>query len=124
MRRSDCPLSCSLEIIGDKWSMLILRDILFFGKISYGDFLASKEGISTNILANRLKTMVAYGLLNKTVDATNRQKNIYTPTDKAKEIIPVLTSIGDWGGQHFDNTIPIPYQVTQTQSLEESASPV
>ena len=66
LRRSDCPIEYALNIFGDKWSLLIVRDLLFEGKIFYGDFLHSKEGISTNILADRLVSLEDAGIITKT----------------------------------------------------------
>lgn len=112
-RRSDCPLSCSLDLIGDKWSLLILRDVLFFKKQNYKDFLNSPEGISTNILASRLVKLVEMGLLTKNKDETNGLKYNYHPTEKAKDLAPVLLSLGKWGNKHINNTYQIPVESLQ-----------
>jgi len=107
-RRSDCPLSCSLDVIGDRWTLLILRDVLFFDKKHYKDFLNSHEGISTNILANRLSKLVSHGLLTKQKDAVNGLMYNYYATEKAKDLMQVLMQLGKWGNKHIKNTITIP----------------
>lgn len=99
-RRSDCPLNCFLELLGDKWTLLILRDILFFGKRHFSEFSESREGIATNILSNRLASLVHNGFLVKESDAFNKQRNNYIPTKKAEGLKPVLLSIVDWAIEH------------------------
>jgi DNA-binding HxlR family transcriptional regulator len=94
---SECPICYSLDVFGDKWTLIIIRDILVYGKRRYGDFLKSDEGISTNILADRLKNMVEYGLVTRQDDPDNRTQALYSPTQKALELGPVLDSMMAWG---------------------------
>lgn len=94
---SECPICYSLDVFGDKWTLIIIRDILVYGKRRYGDFLKSDEGISTNILADRLKTMVEYGLVTRQDDPDNRTQALYSPTPKALALGPVLDSMMAWG---------------------------
>src|SRR6478672_4825624 len=89
IRRSDCPISSALDAIGDKWSMLILRDLMFSGKRTYGEFQASAEGIATNILASRLGSLEANGLLSKSADPENGRRNLYSLTEKGLDLLPV-----------------------------------
>jgi len=98
--RSGCPINLTLEILGDKWSLLILRDMLFFGKRRFRELLQSEEGISSNILADRLKRMVDEGLLTRGSDPTHRQKVIYSLTEKSIALTPVLAQIAIWGRHH------------------------
>jgi DNA-binding HxlR family transcriptional regulator len=95
--RSDCPISYSLDVFGDKWTLLILRDLLFRQKRYYQDFLNSDEGIATNILADRLKNLVDHGLLTKTHNPENKRQTIYSPTKKAIALLPVLGGVAKWG---------------------------
>ena len=95
--RSDCPISYSLDIFGDKWTLLILRDLLVGQKRYYQDFLNSGEGIATNILADRLKNLLDNGLLTKTDNPQNRRQTIYSPTKKAIALLPVLGEMAKWG---------------------------
>ena len=98
-RRSDCPISVALETFGDRWSLLIVRDIVYFGKKSYGDFLASEERIATNILASRLKQLVAAGLLTRD-DARRGQRAAYSLTEAGIQVLPVMVALGNWGLAH------------------------
>jgi len=91
-----CPVTFALEIFGDKWSLVILRDIFFKGKKHYREFLDSPEKISTNILASRLKKMEAEGLLLKTPDTQNLSSFVYSLTDKGKDLLPLLLDMVEW----------------------------
>jgi DNA-binding HxlR family transcriptional regulator len=97
--RSRCPINLTLEILGDKWSLLVLRDMIFGGKRRFRELLRLEEGIASNVLADRLKTLVAEDLLTKADDPTHKQKAIYSLTEKAIALVPVLAQIGAWGGK-------------------------
>lgn len=99
-KRSDCPISCSLEVFGDKWTLLILRDVMLRGKTSYGEFLKSEERIATNILANRLNLLKAEGILTKQVSPGNKSKFIYSLTKKGIDLLPVIIEIMAWGAKY------------------------
>ncbi|MBB6670385.1 winged helix-turn-helix transcriptional regulator [Cohnella nanjingensis] len=106
---SVCPIVYSLDIWGDSWSLVILRDILIHNKRYFREFLASREGIATNILSNRLQTLTDAGLLNK-IEGTNRAQTMYRPTQMALDLFPVVFSIMNWGLKYNPNTdmsIPI-----------------
>ncbi len=102
--RSHCPISFALDLVGDKWSLLILRDIIFKGKNKYKDFLNAGEGISTNILANRLIQLEELGFIGKKDDPTNGKQYIYRPTKKALDLIPVMLELIRWSGKHDSQT--------------------
>jgi DNA-binding HxlR family transcriptional regulator len=107
--RSYCPISLSLEIFGDTWTLLILRDMMFGGKRHFREMLHSDEGISSNILADRLKVLLDQGLITKADDPTHKQKGIYSLTDKGIALLPVLVQIGMWGRRYlsaFGNADP------------------
>lgn len=95
-----CPVTSALDVFGDRWSLVILRDIFFKGKNHYREFLASPEGISTNILASRLKKLAAAGLLDKKRDPNNQSGFIYTLTDKGRALLPVILEIVKWSAQY------------------------
>lgn len=95
-----CPITFALDIFGDKWSLVILRDMFFKGKRYYGEFLLSAEKISTNILANRLSRMEAEGLISKTRDPDNATKYIYLLTQKGKALLPLMLEIIVWSSQY------------------------
>ena len=101
--RSDCPISCSLDVFGDKWSLLIIRDVMLRGKVSYSEFLESEEKISTNILANRLNVLEAENILWKEVSPTNKSKFIYSLTQKGADLLPIVIEIMDWGAKYNAN---------------------
>jgi DNA-binding HxlR family transcriptional regulator len=97
--RSYCPINLSLEIFGDTWTLLVLRDMMFGGKRHFRELLQSDEGISTNILADRLARLVEHGMLTKADDPTHKQKAIYSLTEKAISLLPVIVQIGAWGSR-------------------------
>ena len=97
--RSYCPINLSLEIFGDSWTLLVLRDLMFGGKRHFRELLQSDEGISSNILADRLARLVEHGLLTRSDDPTHKQKAIYSPTEKAIALLPVIVQIGAWGSR-------------------------
>jgi len=97
--RSYCPINLSLEIFGDKWTLLVLRDLMFSGKRHFRELLQSDERISSNILADRLARLVEHGLLTKSDDPTHKQKAIYSLTEKAIALLPVIVQIGAWGSR-------------------------
>lgn len=95
--RSRCPITFSLETFGDGWSLLILRDIIYFGKRTYGEFIASEEHIARNILANRLERLQRKGLLTKRTHPHDRRKDIYEVTEAGLGTLPILLDMADWG---------------------------
>ncbi|MFT3829993.1 MAG: helix-turn-helix domain-containing protein [Opitutaceae bacterium] len=101
--RSDCPLACSLDLLGDKWTLLLVRDLLL-GRRRYGDFLASPEGIPTNILAERLKRLERAGLVEKTAYQEKPVRHEYAPTAACRDLKPVLAAAAEWGNKHIPGT--------------------
>ncbi len=98
--RSDCPLNFGLEIFGDKWSLLIIRDLMFFGKRYYNEFLASAEGISTNLLAERLTMLEKEKIIKKEKDKSHKQRLLYSLTEKGIDLAPVIINIGLWSEKY------------------------
>jgi DNA-binding HxlR family transcriptional regulator len=98
--RSACPVSYSLDVLGDKWTLLILRDMLFNGKASYGEFLQSEEKIATNILADRLALLESQGLVSKAVAADKKSKFTYRLTEKGIDLLPVIIEFTLWGAKY------------------------
>lgn len=103
-RRSGCPISFALDVLGDKWTLLVLRDLLLKGKHHYREFLEAGENIATNILSDRLKRLEAEGLLTKDRDQDNRKQVIYQPTKKSLALLPVLIEVAYWGATHDPKT--------------------
>jgi DNA-binding HxlR family transcriptional regulator len=95
-----CPITFALDIFGDKWSLIILRDILFKKKKYYGEFLNSAEKISTNILANRLGKLESEGLISKARDGQNLSKFIYRLTQKGKDLLPLMLEMIEWSAKY------------------------
>src|SRR5271156_2949194 len=87
--RSGCPINLTLEVLGDRWSLLILRDMIFGGARRFRELLRSQERIASNILADRLRTLVEAGLLTRSGDPSHKQKAIYSLTEKAIALVPV-----------------------------------
>jgi DNA-binding HxlR family transcriptional regulator len=98
--RSACPLNASVEMLGDRWSLLILRDMMLHGLKTYKEFLACDEKIATNILADRLKKLVEYEIITPQADATDGRKQIYMLTKKGIDLAPVLTEMVLWAAAH------------------------
>lgn len=98
--RRQCPIDYALEVFGDRWSLLVMRDILLAGKRHYRDLVAAKEGIATNVLASRLKKLEAAGLLERRADPDDRRTVFYVATEKALDLIPVLLEISRWSVKH------------------------
>lgn len=98
--RSHCAVNYGVEMIGDRWSLLIVRDIVFAGKKTYGAFLKSEEGIATNILAARLAFLEAQGILAKAASVDDRRKDFYTLTEKGLDLIPIVLNLVLWSAQH------------------------
>jgi DNA-binding HxlR family transcriptional regulator len=98
--RSGCPINLSLEVFGDRWSLLILRDMIFGGRRHFRELLkGSMEGIASNILADRMKRLVELGMLTRADDPTHKQKAIYSLTEQAIELVPVMAALGAWGSK-------------------------
>jgi DNA-binding HxlR family transcriptional regulator len=95
--RSGCPVSYTLDFLGDKWSLLIMRDMAIEGKVSYGEFLNSDEKIATNILADRLAMLEENGFITKKVAPDKKSKFFYSLTEKGISLVPILVEIGMWG---------------------------
>src|SRR5204863_6586764 len=102
-RRSGCPLNASVEILGDRWSLLIIRDMMLRGFRTYKEFLGSYEGIATNILADRLRKLIAHGIITPQRNPSDGRKVIYWLTPKGIDLAPVLTEMVLWAAAH-ENT--------------------
>jgi DNA-binding HxlR family transcriptional regulator len=100
MCRSACPIANALDVLGDRWTLLILRDILLMNKHEYHEFARSPEKIATNILSNRLKKLTTTGLIARIPHKTNKLKKLYYATDIGKALLPTLIEVVIWGGTH------------------------
>jgi DNA-binding HxlR family transcriptional regulator len=99
--RSGCPINLTLELLGDRWSLIVIRDIMFGNRRRYRELLTqSEEGIASNVLADRLKRLVANGLLSKADDPRHKQSVIYSLTEPAIQLVPLLANMGAWGRRH------------------------
>lgn len=102
-RRSGCSINLSVELLGDRWSLVVLRDIMFGNLRTYGELHAnSLEGIATNILASRLKRLMEEGLVTAAADPAHKQRTIYSLTEMAISLVPVMVQLGIWGARHLD----------------------
>ena len=99
--RSGCPINLTLEALGDRWSLIVIRDLMFGNRRHYRELLnRSEEGIASNILADRLKRLTAGGLLTRSDDSSHAQKAIYSLTEPAIQLVPLLAQMGAWGRRH------------------------
>jgi len=101
-RRSGCPLNASVEMLGDRWSLLIIRDMMLRGFQTYTEFMECYEGIATNILADRLRKLIEYGIIEAEADPSDGRKLIYSLTAKGIDLAPVLTEMVLWAAAHED----------------------
>ena len=99
-----CPIDYALEIFGDRWTLLVVRDLMFRGKCHFGEFIESPEGIASNILTARLKKLEAHGLVARELDPENRKRVTYRLTDKGLALAPVMIEIVRWSGAHDPDT--------------------
>lgn len=96
--RSGCPINLTLETVGDRWSLIVIRDVMFGNRRHYRELLnKSEEGIASNILADRLKKLLEAGLLSTSPDPTHKQKLLYSLTEPAIQLVPLLAQMGAWG---------------------------
>ena len=102
--RSHCPINFGLEVFGDGWSLLILRDLLIERKTSFSEFRASAEGIATNVLADRLRRLEAAGLIGREPARTDRRQVTYSATAAGQALLPVLVELVYWGAMHDPET--------------------
>lgn len=112
--RSNCPINFSLEVVGDAWSLLIIRDIAYFGRKTFNEFLASDEGIARNILADRLVQLQAKGLLTKKPHPGDKRKEIYELTENGLDLIPILLEMAEWGAQRVAKKEDLPHEWLNT----------
>ena len=103
--RSPCPVACSLDLLGDKWTLLVVRDLLL-GKTTYSEFQKSPEGIPTNILAERLRRLLAAGIIEKSRYQERPARYAYHLTRKGRDLRPVLSAMIDWANKYVPGTVP------------------
>jgi DNA-binding HxlR family transcriptional regulator len=115
--RSGCPINLTLETLGDRWSLIVIRDVMFGNRRHFRVLLnESEEGIASNILADRLKRLVAAGLLSKAEDPSHKQKAIYSLTEKAIQLVPLFAHMGAWGRRHM----PVTHELSVRAELLEN----
>ena len=120
--RSGCPINLTLEILGDRWSLIVIRDIMFGNRRHFRELLnGSTEGIASNILADRLKRLVEVGLLSRRDDPSHKQRAIYSLTEAAIQLVPLLVQMGAWGRRF---TPVSPELSIRAQLLEEGGPPM
>ena len=121
-RRSGCPINLTLEILGDRWSLLVLRDMMFGDRRHFRELLSrSEEGIASNILADRLKRLMASGMITRADDPSHKQKGIYSLTEAAIQLVPLFAQMGAWGRRHLEVSEELSIRA---QLLEEGGPPM
>jgi len=119
-QRSGCPINLSLEVFGDRWSLIVLRDMMFGNRRHFRELLShSEEGIASNILSARLKHLLDLGMITKVDDPSHKQKAIYSLTEKAVELVPVFAMLGAWGRRH----LPVSRELSIRAELLEKGGP-
>lgn len=119
-QRSGCPINLTLEILGDRWSLIVIRDIMFGDRRHFREILQnSEEGIASNILADRLRRLVDKGLLTRKDDPTHKQKAIYSLTEMAIDLVPLFAYMGAWGRKH----LPVSEELSIRAELLEKGGP-
>ncbi|MFT3664993.1 winged helix-turn-helix transcriptional regulator [Piscinibacter sp.] len=103
-QRSTCPISTALELVGDRWTLLVIRDLVFAGKRRFREFLQSEEAISTNVLSDRLRALMERGILRRDDDPTHAQKAVYSLTEKGLDLLPLLVAMSAWTQKHDPST--------------------
>jgi len=106
--RTGCPIACALDIIGDHWNLLIIRNLMFLGRHEYKDMLAAEEGISSNILTSRLKKLEQAGLIASSPHAKSKRRKLYYLTDKGKGLLPAMLEISRWSDNYLSEWVLIP----------------
>ncbi len=120
MRRSDCPISSALDHIGDRWSLLVIRDIALYGKRSFSELLDSDEHMATNILSDRLARLETSGLLSQAPNPADRRKKIYRLTERGKDLLPVLIEMILWSVK-YDPTLAVPPEFLEQAKRDRAA---
>ena len=110
-RRSRCPVSCTLDVLGDRWSLLVVRDLMR-GKHRFAEFAASPEGIPTNILAERLKRLRAKGIVRAVRYSDRPPRMEYALTAKGEDLRPIVRAMAEWGVRHAGGRMPPPMPIT------------
>lgn len=118
-RKSHCPVNSALETVGDPWSLLVVRDVVFYGKHTFGEFLASEERITTSVLADRLATLVSTGILTKRRSETDQRKESYSLTDKGLALIPILVELANWGVAYDPDVVANPLWTDKVRADRE-----
>src|SRR5262245_17417045 len=106
--RSRCPLGGALDVVGDRWTLLVMRDLLFYDKRRFADFLSSPEKIATNILADRLERLERCGLVRRRLARERPRREEYHPTARGRDLVPVLRELIRWGKRHVPGTAKRP----------------
>ena len=126
-RRSGCPIASTLDLLGDKWTLLVIRDLLFRRKRRFGELLESPEGIPTNILSDRLRRLEEHGIVEKSLYSARPQRYEYRLTARGADLFPVLRAMAEWGLRHLPGTSAPPEEALRRayeavrRELEEGA---
>ena len=115
--RSRCPIAGALDLVGDRWTLLVMRDLLFYDKRRFADFLASPEGIATNILAERLERLERCGLIERRRYRERPPREEYHPTARGRDLAPVLRELIRWGQRHVPGTAKRPPATVSPDAL-------
>ncbi len=124
-RELNCPIDFALGIFGDRWTLLVIRDLLFHGKRRFGELIASQEGIASNILSARLKKLDRQGLISRKMDTSDRRQAIYELTEKGLGLVPVLIEVIQWSGKYDpDSAAPKSFLKRAARDREQLAGEI
>jgi len=119
-RRSACPIACTLDLVGDRWTLLVLRD-LFGGKGRFEEFCASPEGIATNVLADRLERLERGGFATRAQDPDGGRRVVYSLSDRGRSLLPVLRAFREWGLAHLAGTSTLEFEKMRAKARSGGA---
>jgi DNA-binding HxlR family transcriptional regulator len=114
-RNPTCPINIAVEVVGDRWSLLIIRDIVFYGKSTFGQFMASDENITTSVLADRLSALMRAGILQRRQAEQDRRKETYSLTERGLAFIPLLVDLANWGLAHSEQIRANPLWIEKSE---------
>jgi DNA-binding HxlR family transcriptional regulator len=110
-RRSDCPIAYALDLVGDRWTLIVLRDLIIFRKRHFQELLDSDEKIASNILTDRLRLLECAGLVTRALDPEHGRRVLYAPTKKALDLLPTMLELVRWSARHDTQTAAPPHLV-------------
>jgi DNA-binding HxlR family transcriptional regulator len=114
--RSHCPISFALDLFGDQWTLLVVRDMMLFGKRTFQDFLASGEGVATNVLTDRLRRLEQAGVITTRRDPDDRRRVLYLLTERGIDLMPMMVEMVAWSAKHDPKSLATPEKLAELRA--------